>query len=104
MKTKGMTLIELLICIGIIVIIAGIIFSHTSKPAKADIQQEAAQYATELGIKYKAIVCVDMDTNSDGYISCTISTIDDKLIGIECANPNALYSNSGCKPKALQNN
>lgn len=60
----------------------------------------ARQYAKDLGMEAKGVTCAGMDTDNDGYISCTLATTDGRLIAIECAG--AAYMNSGCRIPKLQ--
>lgn len=58
--------------------------------------QEAAarQYAADLYGASARTSCVDMDTDGDGYASCTV-VVDGKAIPIECAA--AFEWHSGCR-------
>lgn len=67
----------------------------------------ARQYAKDLGLKLKGISCARVDTDGDGYVSCSLSIEDPNggshIEAVECA---ASFSmNSGCRvPKMRANN
>lgn len=71
-------------------------------------ESQAKQYAQSLGMKGATVNCVNMDTDGDGYVSCTIATPgpDGKmdLQPVECAaNQNGCNRNEGCRvPKLRQ--
>jgi hypothetical protein len=50
------------------------------------------------------IVCQNQDTDTNGYISCTVRVGNNEPIPIECANPGVFYTyNRGCRVTTLQN-
>jgi prepilin-type N-terminal cleavage/methylation domain-containing protein len=104
---KALTLIELLIAtfiaaILITVILAGIRGCTTQGVAAEDSMRE---YVSRLypGREVIGVACTNMDTDGDGYISCT-ATIDidngpnvvERQINAQCAT-GLLSFNSGCK-------
>jgi type II secretory pathway pseudopilin PulG len=62
---------------------------------KASAEQNARQYAGELGVEVAGLSCTGVDTDGDGYVSCTIRGRDGSLTPIECAG--RLTLNSGCR-------
>lgn len=63
-------------------------------------EKEARKYAEELSIHVQGVTCAGLDSDGDGYVSCTISTAEGKLIGVECAG--AMTINSGCRIPKLR--
>jgi hypothetical protein len=59
----------------------------------------AAHYAKELGIEVRALTCAKMDSDGDGYVSCTIMPTEGPPMMVECTG--AWTYNEGCRlPKA----
>lgn len=97
---SGLTLIELIIIVVILAIVAGIAwFAITSlRNSKELATQEAKAFAAEMKLQAESISCAERDTDSDGYVSCTISIQDGgrrRLEAIECAAKWTL--NDGCR-------
>ena len=60
-------------------------------------QDNALQWAKTMGIENARATCVKMDSDGDGYISCTVM-VNDQPVAIECTG--WLNINNGCrKPK-----
>ena len=71
-------------------------------PERGYAEKQAKEYATDLGLEVKAARCTNMDTDGDGYVSCTLSVTDkegkDRLEAIECAAfANGCSMNEGCR-------
>lgn len=97
---KGFTLIELMICIAIVGIFVAIIWGNISNYTADNSKtvEAAKSYVKDLGIRDANVQCVAIDTNNDGYVSCTASYRNsDKLefLAFECAS--SLSFNSGCR-------
>lgn len=61
---------------------------------------QAKEYAQSLGIKNATVLCVDSDTDGDGYVSCTLSVPrpdggKPDLQAIECSTSSSW--NDGCR-------
>lgn len=71
-------------------------------------ESQAKEYAQSLGMKGATVNCVNMDTDGDGYVSCTIATPNDggkvDLQPVECAaRQEGCNRNEGCRvPKPRQ--
>lgn len=47
----------------------------------------AGQFATDLGLKLVGKpTCAAVDTDNDGYVTCTLRLVDDKLLSIQSAD------------------
>lgn len=69
---------------------------------KAYAESQGRAYASDLGIADAKVNCVNVDSNGDGYVSCTIASPgpDGKphLQAIECAaSQNGCNLNQGCR-------
>lgn len=103
-KSKGFTLIELIIVIVFFGIIASI-FSAGLKGCtdqSPHAQDEAKQFATEMfRLSDVKVSCMNVDTNHDGYVSCTVAGNDTQgrltTVPIECATDTLLARNNGCR-------
>ena len=105
-KSRGFTLVELLIVvaiIGIIVVLAGGFIFNSCSSSKGTAEDEARKYGVSLGLEVKGVSCTNRDTDGDGYVSCSISYIDNGKISImpvECAS-RWTVNNDGCKAQKL---
>lgn len=63
-------------------------------------QQSAAEWAHEVGIETDTIVCNNLDTDDDGYVSCTFNRAGE-IRTFECGYQGLFYRTEGCRePKA----
>lgn len=62
-------------------------------------RSEAASWTKEMGIKDATVSCVNLDSDGDGYVSCTVNN-NGQLIPLECAR--AYSFQSGCRVQKLQ--
>jgi len=96
-RKSGFTVIELLIVVAIVAILGGVVFGSVgscgSSGAKAN--KEAQAFGREMGLTVKGVTCMDYDTNGDGYVSCTLNTVEQGMLPIECAR--SWSWNSGCR-------
>ncbi len=106
---KAFTLIEVLVVVAIIVIFLAIIFSGVrgcTGPSRGDVAEESMRdyiYKLYPNREIIGVACTNVDTDVDGYISCT-ATIDmdsgpgvtEHQINAECAT-RFLSINSGCR-------
>lgn len=56
--------------------------------------KSAKQYVQDLGIEGK-VFCQDVDSDHDGYVSCTVSKSDGTLLALDCAGSTTF--NTGCR-------
>jgi prepilin-type N-terminal cleavage/methylation domain-containing protein len=107
MKKSGFTVMELLVAMAFIGILAAVLVSALGKGCgnvsgrSADLAVEGAQkWARDMGYANVFISCVDIDSDGDGYVSCTVREDGKSPIQIECAG--AFTMNNGCRmPKAI---
>ena len=59
-------------------------------------EKQATIYANKMIPGFKAIDCVNQDSDNDGYFSCSVLDSKDQLIRIECIGRNFGFS-EGCK-------
>ena len=57
-------------------------------------EENALQWASDMGMKDVKVSCVKMDSDGDGYVSCTVMA-NDKMHNIECTG--WLTINDGCR-------
>ena len=63
----------------------------------SSLEQEAKAYAQKLGYNVMGASCMNYDSDSDGYVSCTVSLQDlREPIGVECSSRYKILQ-SGCK-------
>ena len=63
------------------------------------VTNEAREYAAQLGMNVKGVSCAKLDTDGDGYVSCSINT-GTGLVPVECAA--AFTINDGCRVPKLR--
>ena len=63
---------------------------------KAELEDEAAAFAKKLRVPVRAVDCVTIDSDYDGYVSCTIFPEDGEPLSIVCARA---LNQEGCKIK-----
>lgn len=67
-------------------------------PAKPT--REAREWADSMGMKDASVNCAAIDSDGDGYVSCTVANKEQsgtKLISIQCASAMTGCMNEGCK-------
>jgi type II secretory pathway pseudopilin PulG len=96
---RGMTVVEVLIGLVILGIVFGSLFSKACLSGQNSEQAERAAVQTMRKLRPTAkevsAQCQGVDTNSDGYVTCTVS-LDGQFISLDC--PTLIQiGNSGCK-------
>ena len=104
---KAFTLIELLVVVAIVAIVIALVFGAVRGCAGrgAAAEDSMREYVGKLypGREIIGVACTNVDSDGDGYISCT-ATIDtdngpnvvERQINAQCAT-GFLSFNSGCK-------
>lgn len=103
---RGFTLVELIITVAMVMVMvigAGMGITKCAS-SQSTAEEEARVYAQKMGMKIKGVSCMNRDTDSDGYVSCTLNVVDkddrETSIPIECA-ARWTYNNEGCKEAIL---
>lgn len=105
-----MPLLEILAVIAILSIVLALAFGVISTGCGRFNQAGQAKdamtaYTQELiGVPPKGVTCMQVDTDGDGYVSCTASYVENgetKTLAADCAVKGVLTFNRGCKPKVL---
>lgn len=92
-KAIGLFILGALIVIGLLVLIFGSMASNLSGRTQSLAQAEADKFLR--GVDAKAM-CVGIDSDGDGYVSCPYVTKDGTTHPLECAG--SMTINSGCRP------
>lgn len=104
MKTnRGFTLAELLIVLAIVGVFLAVIFSRVAcvgETQTAAAKSEARSWARELGLQTTGVACANIDSDGDGYVSCTIALKDGSTKQIECRG--AYAPGHGCREPKLR--
>lgn len=105
----GATLIEVVIVVAILLILLAIVGGGVGGRVfnrKAEAESQAREWAAFMYPSQDAsprVLCVERDTDGDGYISCTVSHTEKGAsinVPIECA-ASILSWNSGCRTPKL---
>lgn len=103
-RNHGFTLIELLIVVAVLAILAAIALQGVAscgiRGSAEFAEQEARSHAQKLGWKVQGVACTAVDTDGDGYISCSLALQDGTERALECAS-GGLGSVNGCKTAPL---
>lgn len=106
LKNRGFTLLELMIVVFVIGFIAVVILMLTGascgewRGTGEHAEGAARTHAKKLDWKVKGIACAGVDTDGDGYISCTLVLEDGSERSLECAS-GGMGIASGCKTAPL---
>jgi prepilin-type N-terminal cleavage/methylation domain-containing protein len=98
-NSRAFTLIELMIVMAIggvvLLIIGGGIYKFAFN-SHDTAESEAAKWAKKMNYDVQGVDCVDLDSDGDGYVSCTIALKGNpNPVAIECARSMSL--NNGCR-------
>ena len=106
MKERGFTLIELIIVVAIAIAVLAMLFSLL-RGSQAHAEDEAFAHVEKLYPDHKNIIalCVDSDSDGDGYISCSVTAENkngdrETLPPLECGSGgwHGFWKNTGgCK-------
>lgn len=86
---KEFTLLELMIVVGILAILGGIIWGVVGggRGSSETATLAAQSWCQEMGYQADRISCARNDSDQNGYVSCTIRTLNpSQLISVECAS------------------
>lgn len=86
---RGFTLAELMIVVAILAVFLGLAVAAcrgvtSGKETKDAATRDAQKFVQELGWKVAGISCADIDSDRDGYVSCTIALTDGTNQFVEC--------------------
>ena len=102
-KTRGATVAEVMIIFSIVGIFLAIVASRgctSGGETKEAATRDAKKYVAELGWDVSGIACADVDSDGDGYVSCTIAKKNGTNEFVECR---AAYAfGHGCRIPKLR--
>jgi prepilin-type N-terminal cleavage/methylation domain-containing protein len=92
---NGFTLVEVFIAVTVLVVVGAFLLRVTGAGGGESVEKEASAFAKNISPDAK-VTCVDIDSDGDGYVSCTVFPPEGKPpVAIECASS---YSpNNGCR-------
>lgn len=102
-RRRGMTLAELMIVIGILgvasaLVVWGCVSATAGEKQKLAAEAEVHTWAKALHLELEGVDCADIDSDGDGYVSCSVSVKGQAVQDIECRG--AWSRGHGCrKPK-----
>lgn len=89
-----------LIAVSVLLCVLGITCSIVSREGNREQAEEAAKsFAESLypGLRPVRVVCQNVDTDNNGYVSCTLVVGEQSPQAIECASKFNLSFVSGCR-------
>ena len=103
LSEKGSSLIELIMVVVILLVVGGVLFTGYRwlfKGSSAIAEQELIDYGQQLGWDVVGKSCAGVDSDGDGYISCTARVRENAATSdkaLECASGALLSWTDGCK-------
>lgn len=98
---KAFTLIEAMIVIAIIAIIAAVAANQFVRFTQANngpyATKEAEDWARNFGFSVTYINCMNVDMDSDGYVTCDMRLVDGKMLSLLCGTKPLFGQGLGCK-------
>lgn len=102
---KGASLIELIILFVIISILVIFLFSMLQSPDSraSHAVENAKAFSSSMGWKIKGLACSGLDSDHDGYVTCTLNLVssegkeEEKSIQCGYPKPLSIFDNNGCK-------
>jgi hypothetical protein len=99
-NSRSPTFVEILIAVVVLFAVIGIFVRGCNNEEGA--KKEAEKWSSQMYPGEKVnIVCQDVDTDGNGYVSCTIKPGDKNPIALECSVN--LSWNDGCRLPILRN-
>ncbi len=101
-NSRGATLLEVFIGLAIVGVICAICFSacfQVGRKAPMDIEAQARSFMEHQTYKVLAVSCASLDSDGDGYVSCTVTVDNDghkESEQVECAAEMQLRAD-GCR-------
>lgn len=99
LKNFGIGVLGLAFIAGFLILLLGSTVSNISGRTQQLAQDEADHYLRKTGLadnQGATAICVGVDSDGDGYVSCPYVTKDGVTHPLECAGSMAI--NSGCRP------
>ena len=102
---RAFTLVELLVVVGIVglLAVAGLSVLGIFSAPSARLESVATTYASKMGWEIKGVSCMRVDTDGDGYQSCTLALADGSERSLLCSYSRTPWGNQGCKIAPLVN-
>jgi prepilin-type N-terminal cleavage/methylation domain-containing protein len=105
LQRHGFTLMELMVVIAIVGIFGSILLFScrgmmSGETTKRAATNDAETFVRELGWQVTGISCADVDSDGDGYVSCTIAKKDGTSDFVECRG--AYSFGHGCRVPKLR--
>jgi len=102
---RGLSMVELMVVIAIFSVFCGLLVwglsaAFAGPKQKATAEAEARNWAKGLGLKLLGVECANVDSDGDGYVSCTANVEGQGVVPIECRG--AYSVGHGCRSPKLR--